>query len=133
MLKTLEVYKELKDLRAYYVNRLHPHLPADIKHSVGVLLLNQLFTEVEFLAEISCLRDKEKKTAAAEEFLAHWESLIDKFEFLVERKAISYDQGAVAIEKIIRIEKMVGGLRKSFRKELPESPIHGVTSEQSAD
>lgn len=130
MLKTLEVYKELKDLRAYYVNRLHPHLPADIKHSVGVLLLNQMFAEVEHLAVISCMRDAEAKKTASEDFLCKWESVLDKFEFLVDAKAISYDQGAVAFEKIIRIEKMVGSLRKSILRELSESPTQGVRSEQ---
>jgi len=86
MLKTLEVYKELKDLRAYYVNTIHGGLRADIKHSVGLLVLNQLFAEVEHLARISCLRGNKAKEEEADRFLAEWEVLLDRFEFLEDMK-----------------------------------------------
>ena len=120
-LDSLEMYRKFKDLRAYYVMRVHRNLHKDYKHSVGVLLLQELFALVRHMAVINTSHDRERKREAAEAVLVGLDLVIDQVEFLstVPDAGVSLHQAAVMYEMLDDIGGKVGAFRK--RLSLPES------------
>lgn len=120
-LKTLPVYHKVRGLRSYYVINVHKCLSVDMKHSVGVLLLNEFFTCIRHLAVISMSRKTDEKIAEATLFLHDFEVITDKVDFLFETRQIPLKKASVMFSMIVEIERQVGALRKALTSQNPQS------------
>lgn len=119
-LKTLKVYHSVKTLRKYYMNVIHCHLPKDMKHTVGLMILNNLFSCVTHLAKIAVTRNNAMKMEAITEFLVLYELITDEIEALVDAHAISFKQASYMFGLIMDIERQMGGFRKSIESQSPQ-------------
>lgn len=69
-LNTLQVYYDVKKLRDYYFKVIHNHLPAELRHTCGMMLLNEFFSTIRHLAVIVATHNNEVKVMEIEGFLA---------------------------------------------------------------
>lgn len=105
----------MKKLREYYFRVIHNHLPHDLKHTCGVILLNLFFSSVHHLAVIATTHDKGVKISAIKDFLLDYAVITDEIEFLVDARAVSFHQAEVMYKDIIDIEEQMGAFRKSLK------------------
>lgn len=113
--ETLPLYKAIKDLRSYVYDVI-VKLPNYLKHPLGKMMCEEMFLAVRYLAaslapEIS----REDRVNSINSLLFEMDVLLDQISFLVEKRAISLKQSAVMVEKVSKIQKQLGGLRKHLR------------------
>lgn len=121
-LDALPVYKDIKDVRCYYTVNVYPNIPNDLKHSVGQMILNLLFTSVEKLAKLVRTHDAQLKIQCLNEFLTDYEILLDRIEFLTDVKAIDYHKTAVLFAALNQITEQMGSFRKALKNSSSQDP-----------
>jgi hypothetical protein len=121
-LDALPVYKDIKDVRCYYTVNVYPNIPNDLKHSVGRMILDLLFTSVEKLAKLIRTYDVQLKIQYLNEFLTDYEILLDRIEFLTDVKAIDYHKTAVLFAALSQITEQMGSFRKALKNSSSQDP-----------
>lgn len=114
-LNALQVYKDIKDLRVYYATNVHGQLPNDVKHTVGKMTYELLYSSVRHLAQIVVTHDLDLKLRCAEAFLVDYELILDYIESMTDCKAINYHKSAVLFAAINQISEQIGSFRKALK------------------
>lgn len=114
-LDALPVYKDIKDLRKYFLLNVYKHLSNDMRHSVGTMILTLFFTSVEHLSKLVNTHDKDVKIQCLNAFLNDYEILLDRIEFLTDVNEIDYHRTAVLFAALNQITEQMGSFRKALK------------------